>query len=136
MDQRAALGVDRLDPGGPGKNPFTFSRRTLIRRTVAAGGLVWVAPAITTLARARAAGTPPPSTTTPDTTPRPIECSCTFCATVDSPTGTLYYSCGPSTPEDCDCLCKCAGKDTHCTHDDPCAIGVICTPTLDNQPCQ
>ena len=54
----------------------SLSRRTLITRGIAAGGLVWAAPVVTSIGRAhgQAAGTPKP-------------CDCTFCATVVPPVG-------------------------------------------------
>lgn len=102
-----------------GGRTSNLSRRTLITRGIAAGGLVWATPAITSLGRAsgQVAGTPKP-------------CDCTFCATVVPPGGgKLYFDCTGRSSDDCNCLCVCAGVDAVCSHlDDPCAVGVICKP--------
>jgi hypothetical protein len=102
-----------------GDRTSSLSRRTLITRGIVAGGLVWAAPAITSIGRAhgQVAGTPKP-------------CDCTFCATVDPPVGaTLYFDCKGRSSDDCNCLCLCAGVDSACSHpDDPCAVNVICEP--------
>ena len=104
---------------GVGARTSSLSRRTLITRGIAAGGLVWATPAITSLGRAsgQAGGTPKP-------------CDCSFCATVEPPGGgELYFDCKGRSSDDCNCLCLCAGVDAVCSHpDDPCVVSVICQP--------
>jgi len=104
---------------GTGGRTSSLSRRTLITRGIAAGGLVWAAPAITSIGRAsgQVAGTPKP-------------CDCTFCATVVPPGGaTLYFDCAGTSSDDCNCLCQCGGADTPCSHpEDPCVVSVTCKP--------
>lgn len=109
--------METTDVGG---RTSGMSRRSLITRGIAAGGLVWAAPAISSIGRAGAqvAGTPKP-------------CDCTFCATVKPPGGgpKLYFDCKGKSSDDCNCLCLCAGVDAGCSHpDDPCTVGVICEP--------
>jgi hypothetical protein len=105
----------RVDPSAPSG----VSRRTLIKRGVIAGGLVWAAPAISTVGRAAAqtaVGTAP--------------CDCSFCATVNVPPPvniTLYFDCDTATSEECDCLCKCGGIDRPCSQADPCTVTIVCT---------
>lgn len=67
------------------------SRRDLIKKAAVGGGLVWAAPAITSVAHvhAAAAGTPPPTTTTTSTTAPPTTCVCTGSAFALSATGLI-----------------------------------------------
>ena len=108
-----------METTGAAGRTSSLSRRTLITRGIAAGGLVWAAPAVTSIGRVhgRPAGTPKP-------------CDCTFCATVVPPVGqTMYFDCTGKTSDDCNCLCLCAGVDAECSHPaDPCVVGVVCKP--------
>lgn len=67
------------------------SRRDLIKKAAVGGGLIWAAPAITSVAQvhAVAAGTPPPTTTTSSTTAPPTTCVCTGSAFALSATGLI-----------------------------------------------
>jgi hypothetical protein len=86
---------------------------------VLAAGLVWAAPAISTvgLGSVQTAGSTP--------------CDCSFCATVVVPPPvdlTLYFDCDTTTPQECDCLSKCGGVNRPCDQADPCAVAVACVP--------
>lgn len=120
-----------------------LSRRSLIKRSVVVGGLVWAAPVMQSVASAATPGSPPPTTTTTSTSPststststtstttQPEPCDCTFCAIVSGPGGsTLYFTCAPTSSQGCDCLCKCGGVNRPCSQADPCTVEVTCVQT-------
>lgn len=107
-----------------------LSRRSLIKKGVVAGGIVWAAPMLTSAtASAASTGTPAP-TTSSSSTSMGQPCDCSFCAMVTQPGGgTLYFTCTAADSSGCDCLCKCGGVNRPCAQADPCTVAVNCVPT-------
>jgi hypothetical protein len=87
-----------------------ISRRTALKRVGAGAVIAWSAPAILSVDRASAAGSPP--------------CNFTFCVHA----GPFFFSCQPTNPNENLCPCKCAGANVQCPAPNPCSINFTCSP--------
>ena len=110
--------VDRARTPSPSAGARSFARG------IAAGGLVWAAPAITYAGPGASGGHAATVHDDARYDAAPDRVQLHVLATVDSPTGTLYYSCGTSTPARLrlSLQVRRQGRILH-TPDDPSAVG-------------